>query len=63
MGTSAVREQRVRLLEELLESLEERLGEARSKRDFMVANLIIDRITKIEQEIYLLQSRAHVQHA
>ncbi len=56
MGTSVVRDERVRLLEELLASLEERLDEARSKRDSVVANLIIDRMAKIESEISVLQS-------
>ncbi len=64
MGTSVVREERVRLLEELLASLEERLDEARRKRDAVVANLIIDRMTKIESEISVLQGGKHsVQHA
>ena len=64
MGTSVVREERVRLLEELLASLEERLDEARRKRDGVVANLIIDRMTRIESEISVLQGGKHsVQHA
>ncbi|HEY4681882.1 MAG TPA: hypothetical protein VIH17_01375 [Candidatus Acidoferrales bacterium] len=64
MGTSIVREERVRLLEELLSSLEERLGEARSKHDFMVVNLIMDRMVKIENEISVLQGGKYsAQHA
>ncbi len=62
MGTSIVREERVRLLEELLTSLEERLGDARSKHDSMVANLIIDRMVKIETEISALQGGKHRAH-